>query len=123
VAEEKKKLFRLKEPDEIRVKLLLEQDGEEIEVFHIFRPPNAEDKKAYYGHGAYLENVDGASRQYSNMVEAAELLYGRCIRNVEGYATEGIADWKSQILLEHKRAAVAMLISRVSVIGGEIEKN
>jgi len=112
MAEEKKQvLFRVAQPEEIRVKIELEQDGEAVSTLHIFRPPSAVDRKNYYSRLSYMEmTAGGGQRQVSGVIEASEQLYDACIKQVEGVDFGGAADWKQALPIEIKRAAVVLLM-------------
>jgi hypothetical protein len=120
---EKKKLFRITQPDEIRVKIDLEQDGETIETVHVFRALTAKDKKEFYARSSYTELTGGVQRQMSGALDASEALYDSAIKQVEGVDFEGVADWKAAVPIEIKRFAVTLLLGQIGFVSGEVLKN
>lgn len=98
-------------------------------VEHIFREPNAEDKKAYFQVIAELQVIDPDSGEgrltQGDLSVAAAVLYDRVIDDVKGYDFGGKRpkEWTKNIAAEHKRWSIDRLIRNVGSLSVTTEKN
>lgn len=119
----KEDLYPLTTKDEIRIEFRYERFGKLYRLVHVFREPTAEDKEKYWRHLSKTELRGRGKRSIgqTDYLGANKLLWGRCIKSVEGYdIPEGTVEWKGLIDPDHKRTAVEKLLE---VTGSELDED
>lgn len=125
MAEKKKKLFSLRQPEQVTIRIpMKDDDGVSYELVHVMRPPNAEDRKNYMRLLSYTEyDEDGKPRVVSDSGEAMERLYNDCALSIDGYGDYEGDEWKKLIPLSHKIMVVNLLLRDAGRLSGLPVKN
>lgn len=112
--------------ESIRVELEILIQGKKYRAVHVFREPMARDKKEYLRATFLLTGSGDNQKRVLNAAGAAELLWGACLKSVEGYDLPegcGLDMIRERIPLEHKIWAVDALLARVGELVESKKKN
>lgn len=125
MAEKKKALFSLRQPEKVTIRIPLKgDDGTKYTLTHVMRPPSAADKKTYMRLVSVTEyDEEGKPVAVRDLGGASERLYDDCALAVEGYETPDGGDWKALMPLDHKIWVVERLLKMSGLLDGKLEKN